>query len=112
MAEVPKSLVAHWRINSLALLRVVGVALLALHAAALLVLLAALVHHPALARRLGSKPTKWLGLRAVSPRVLALLHGVQGHDVWTPGVNAGLQGLEGRTPGVIPLLDGLQREVG
>ena len=112
MAEVPQSLVAHGRVHSLALLRVVGVALLALHAAALLVLLAALVHHPALAPRLRAKPPQGAGLGAVHPGVLPLLQGVQGQEVGPPGVHARLQGLEGRAPGVVPLLEGLQGEVG
>ena len=91
MAEVAQTFVADRRVHALTLLRVVGVALLALHAAALLSHPATLVHHPALARLALAQGTS-VGVK--HPRATTLLDWVQWLYVLAPRVPTGVQGEE------------------
>ena len=105
MAEITQPFVADRRIHALTLLRVVGVALLALHAAALLSHPATLVHHPALASL--APLWRWAqgtGIGVKHSGATTLLDWVQWLDVWTPRVLTGVQGEEIRTSRIVSLL--------
>ena len=105
MAEVAQPFVADGSINAFTLLRVVGVALLTLHAAALLSHPATLVHHPALTGL--ASWWSWAqgaGVGVEHSRATTLLDWVQRLDVWAPRVLTGVQGEEIRTSRIVSLL--------
>ena len=105
MAEIAQPFVADRRVNALTLLRVVGVALLALHAATLLSHPATLVHHPALARL-----AQGTSVGVKHPRVTTLLGRVQWLYVWAPRVLTGFQREEITDSRIVSLVE-VQGEV-